>query len=624
MQAPNDTSIDLRHAEISLITPFPFQARKRFREEGLAELAESVRQHGVLQPLLGRPCPANLKRIELIAGERRLRASALAGKKTVPIIVREISDRDAEEMMLIENLQREDLTEVEEADALWRMLQLRADNGAALYTHENLAAKLGKTVMKIRQAVKLRSAPEKLLTAVEAKTVSASVAAAVARIPDPKAREAAAELVLRPKTQPVPLNFEQTAQMIRADFMAKIPGAGFDPKDAEIVALEMQGGERVRGGSCEDCPFRSGNLPDIAGELCKREGGKGGAKAGGGGIDPQLCTKPSCLAAKQDAQWERTKESHLKDGGRVLNEAEAKKEFSGWDGKLRYDSPFADPEAGVDYSVFGRSIEKKWKQIIDGLPVTWVLARSPKTRKVIKLLDARATAALLKAKWKEEGPSAAELKEVERQKEHRAKELIEQKVDKAQWRLSFNEILRKLSARGLGVSEGQMLFQLALDNAGSDGMTVMGQWLEIKLPKGGHHSGRDYEAEIVKRAKNECTTVNHWLGWAVLASIAHSVKWQGAKSKDLAIVLDELGLDAKQLKADATAQLKAATAKPGSKAKQPEPPKKQPKHERVDPKRDAELTAAADQLNKLPSAKQKKSKEAARVAAWRAKKKAKK
>lgn len=555
----DDQSITIQRILITSIDPFPFQARKHFSESGLEELAASVATHGVLQPLLGRPNPNNLQRVQLVAGERRLRAASKAGLLEVPVIVRDISDTDAEEMMLTENLQREDLTPVEEADALWRMLQLKNDDDSPRYTLVSLAAKLGKGEFEIRQAIKLRGAPAKLLDAVERKEVPVSVAAVVGRIPDPKAREAAAQAILFPKTQPVPLNYAQAAHLIRSEFMAKIPGAGFDPKDAELVPLKLEKGERVCGGSCEDCPFRSGNLPDIAEQLQGAvEGGKGRKAGGTSGVDPHLCTKPSCHALKQDAQWERTKTAHLKDGGKVLSDAEAKREFSDWQGGLRYDSNYAEPGDDIRSQFFGRHLDKKWSQVIAGLPVSWVLARHPKTRKAVKLLDGKATAELVKAKMKEDGPSEEDARGVERMKEQRAKELLEQKVDKAQWRMAFDAILQKVAARGLGVSELKLLFQIVLDNSGADGMTVMGQWLGIKLPKGTHHSGRDYEEDIIKRLTNEATTVNQILGWIVLASCGHGVKWAGAKSEDLTLVLEELGIDEKALKADATAQVKVA------------------------------------------------------------------
>ena len=105
---------------LSAITASPMQPRKHFREEQLTELMDSIREHGIIQPLTVRRVNGNL---ELIAGERRFRASEKLGLKEVPVIEREASDRDVLEMALIENLQREDLNPLEEAQGLQRLVK---------------------------------------------------------------------------------------------------------------------------------------------------------------------------------------------------------------------------------------------------------------------------------------------------------------------------------------------------------------------------------------------------------------------------------------------------------------------------------------------------------------------
>ncbi len=108
----------VRRVEIDLVGPSPFQPRKKFNEEHLNELVESIREHGVIQPLIVRQAGKNL---ELIAGERRWRACQRLELEKVPVIVREATDRDVVEMALIENLQREDLNPIEEAEAYARL-----------------------------------------------------------------------------------------------------------------------------------------------------------------------------------------------------------------------------------------------------------------------------------------------------------------------------------------------------------------------------------------------------------------------------------------------------------------------------------------------------------------------
>ena len=102
---------------LDLLEPSPFQPRRLFDESALADLVESIREKGVLQPLLVRPNPKKEGGYEIIAGERRFRASKKAGLSQVPVIIKDFDDKTALEVALIENLQREDLNAVEEAEA---------------------------------------------------------------------------------------------------------------------------------------------------------------------------------------------------------------------------------------------------------------------------------------------------------------------------------------------------------------------------------------------------------------------------------------------------------------------------------------------------------------------------
>ena len=118
-----DSMVSTSTLNINEITPNKEQPRKTFDETALEELADSIRQHGVLQPLLVRPLTSG--GYQLVAGERRWRASRLAELKEVPVIIKELSDTEAMEIAIIENLQREDLNPIEEAD--FRRLLTNAD-----------------------------------------------------------------------------------------------------------------------------------------------------------------------------------------------------------------------------------------------------------------------------------------------------------------------------------------------------------------------------------------------------------------------------------------------------------------------------------------------------------------
>ena len=170
------------------IEPNKEQARKQFDESALAELAESIAEHGVLQPLLVRPLIGG--GYQLIAGERRWRASRMAGLSQVPVIIKELSDKEAAVISLIENLQREDLNPVEEAmgfASLMKDFEL---------TQEEAAQKVGKSRPAVANALRLLKLPKKVLDMVRKNKLSAGHARTLAAIDDEKTVIAAANLIV--------------------------------------------------------------------------------------------------------------------------------------------------------------------------------------------------------------------------------------------------------------------------------------------------------------------------------------------------------------------------------------------------------------------------------------------
>ncbi|MBQ9228061.1 MAG: ParB/RepB/Spo0J family partition protein [Eubacterium sp.] len=153
------------------IIPNRDQPRKTFDETALEELADSIRQHGVLQPLLVRPLPEGS--YQLVAGERRWRAARLAGLTEVPVVVKELSDTEAMELAIIENLQREDLNPIEEAEGL----QALADKCG--YTQEEIAVSVGKSRPAIANALRLLRLPEEVREMTKSGVISAGHARAL-------------------------------------------------------------------------------------------------------------------------------------------------------------------------------------------------------------------------------------------------------------------------------------------------------------------------------------------------------------------------------------------------------------------------------------------------------------
>ncbi|MBC7338880.1 MAG: ParB/RepB/Spo0J family partition protein [Firmicutes bacterium] len=173
---------------VEQVRPAPGQPRQRVDEEGLAELAQSVRAHGVLQPVLVRPVAGGY---ELVAGERRWRAAQLAGLKTIPAVVKEVDEAERLELALVENLQREDLNPMEEAAGFRQLLEKFG------YTQEQLAARVGKSRSYVANTLRLLALAEEVQEMVRAGRLSAGHARALLALPDRSAQVATAETLVQ-------------------------------------------------------------------------------------------------------------------------------------------------------------------------------------------------------------------------------------------------------------------------------------------------------------------------------------------------------------------------------------------------------------------------------------------
>jgi len=182
-------SVGVRIVHVDRIEPNPEQPRLVFEQEALDELSASIREHGVLQPILVRPLGPNT--YQIVAGERRWRASRLAGLETIPALIEEIDDDTALEIAIIENLQREDLTPLDEAAMFDRMVH---EHG---YSIRKLADKLGKDKGYLENRLRLADAPPEIRELVSLRKDSLSHAYELMKVEDPKKRRRLAAQVAR-------------------------------------------------------------------------------------------------------------------------------------------------------------------------------------------------------------------------------------------------------------------------------------------------------------------------------------------------------------------------------------------------------------------------------------------
>ncbi len=219
-----------RKVPIEFIKPNPRNPRRAFSEAELAELAASIRQHGVIQPIVVRPVKGSHDRFEIIAGERRWRASQAAGLHEVPIVPVDVNDSDALELAIIENVQREDLNPLEEAQGYHAL----ADEFKR--SQEDIAKIVGKSRSHVANMMRLTKLPAEVQAYIAAGKLSAGHARALIGVPDPLA--AAKQIVEQG------LNVRQTEALAHEEGVPERgPHKARGPakvKDADTVALEKR------------------------------------------------------------------------------------------------------------------------------------------------------------------------------------------------------------------------------------------------------------------------------------------------------------------------------------------------------------------------------------------------
>ena len=178
---------DIVEIPLTEIRSNPYQPRKEFDEKSLTEFAESIKEHGVIQPIIVKK---SIKGYEIIAGERRTRASKMAGKTTIPAIIREFTDQEMMEIALIENIQREDLNPIEEAEALAKIIE------SSNITQEEAAKKFGKSRSYITNILGLLSLPEKTKQYVREGKISMGHARVLSKLSDEEQINALADEII--------------------------------------------------------------------------------------------------------------------------------------------------------------------------------------------------------------------------------------------------------------------------------------------------------------------------------------------------------------------------------------------------------------------------------------------
>jgi ParB family chromosome partitioning protein len=234
---------------INRVHPCPFQPRKDFSAEALKELADSIREQGIVQPLIVR---ARGDGFELIAGERRWRAAQLVGLNEVPVLVREADNREVLELALIENLQRENLNPIEEAQGYSQLI------GQFQLTQDGAAARVGRSRAVVANALRLLKLPSEVQAHVRDGRLSVGHAKVILGLAGAEEQKLAADRVLRKS-----LNVRQTEELVAAlqqqaasgTAVRKSPGSALAP---DIHAADLQRRLQERLGTKVDLRYRQG------------------------------------------------------------------------------------------------------------------------------------------------------------------------------------------------------------------------------------------------------------------------------------------------------------------------------------------------------------------------------
>ncbi|WP_263143630.1 ParB/RepB/Spo0J family partition protein [Pseudomonas sp. RIT-PI-AD] len=230
-QAAQADTRELQHLPLEVIQRGKYQPRRDMDPAALEELAQSIRAQGVMQPIVVRPVSAG--RYEIIAGERRWRASQLAGLERIPALVREVPDEAAIAMALIENIQREDLNPIEEAVALQRLQQ------EFQLTQQQVAEAVGKSRVTITNLLRLIALPEEIKTLLSHGDLEMGHARALLGLPAERQVEGARHVVARGFT------VRQTEALVRQWLGGKEKAAEPEKADPDISRLEQRLAERL-------------------------------------------------------------------------------------------------------------------------------------------------------------------------------------------------------------------------------------------------------------------------------------------------------------------------------------------------------------------------------------------
>ncbi len=507
------------------------ERREHFDKAGLAELAESIKSHGLVQPILVRPfrheC-INGEAFEVVAGERRVLAARQAGLEEITATVRELTDEQVLELQLIENLQRQDLHELAEAEGYEGLQKLG-------HSIEDMAAKTGKSKATIYARMKLLALCQRGRDAFYDGKVSASIALLIARLPLEKWQLEALEHILQPWNgeHSKPLSYREASDYLQREYMLRLSEAPF-PRDDETLVPSA--------GTCGACPKRTGNQPDIFGDV------RGG----------DVCTDRLCFNQKR-AAWNKLQLRDAKETGvPIISGAAAKKVKSPYSTELNgYVRPSDKCETDPKRRTYSELLGKEAKEVPSAL------LQNPESLRFSKVYKISDVAPILKKKGVTVVDRAAERDESNQRVNRRYEAEDAQREKKRKYHLALLQAIIKAAPAKLGRPELEAIANALFQNGYGDDEDLY-KAIGLKYAK-----GTGFEQDIRKLSDADLNrTVFALTLWQHVSDSYGS----GKASAELLAAAKRFKVDPDQVRkeheaAEATATAKALAEKPAKAAK---------------------------------------------------------
>lgn len=465
---------EFKHLPLDAIIAHP-QIRRYFDEAKLNELAQSIREKGVIEPVIVRrvhsenPHLKGDERYCIVAGERRWRASKLAGQATIPAIIRDLDDKAALEIQVTENVQRADLHPIEEANG-FEALREKCD-----YSVADIAAKIGRPEKYVYHRLRLLDLPEATQEALWSGKIKLSQALVIAKLlENPKDQaEVTKEILKKDRWRDLETEARLT-EYIQREYLTLLSSAAFSTKDANLVP---------RAGACTACTKRTGAQSLLFEEEFKKK---------------DTCLDRACFQAKQKAFVEIEIDKAKEAGVKVLSKTETEKLFPyssssslGWEAEKTY--------ARLDDKVSADSKKRTYGQLL-GKEAEVILA--VRDNQLVKLVEKKTAHPAIAKKYESVTFSSAA---TSGRSDDERKRMAEEKRKKLARQTVFSNLLHKIAAFWEAeedpVAQDQLVYvlvQMAAKNCGSDAQRNFCKALSLEVPTVKRYGAdcKDYEGAI--------------------------------------------------------------------------------------------------------------------------------